>query len=141
MPAAIELKGIQAYLKALNKLEQVADSYPAARNFLSHDYDKNLQRLKEAEKRLKTRQSKPERGRKPNVGARSLSLYLAQTYFALTGQKPTRRTDYNTGKYYGPFVEFVEACFKLAGLDAAPHEYARFAASNFEESKGVNPPD
>ncbi len=100
-----------------------------------------MQVWKEAENLLNACQGKTERGRKPNVRARSLSLTLAETYFDLTGQRPTRRTDWKTGKYYGPFVEFVEACFKLAGLDAAPHEYARFAANNFKASKGVNPPD
>lgn len=38
---------------------------------------------------------------------------LAETYYALTGDKPTRRVHSDTGREYGPFRDFVEAVVQL----------------------------
>ena len=120
---------------------KLATSLAGEGYFVRGKFQEDLHILEQAIEHLSTLARAPSRGRKINWHARTLAIGLAATYSKLTGDRPTRRTDYETGKYYGPFVEFVEVCFKLAGLDAAPHEYARFAANNFEGSKGVNPPD
>jgi hypothetical protein len=77
--------------------------------------------------------TQPEPGRQPNAAARWLACRLAETYFFLTDEKPTRRTDWDAGKAYGPFLDFVSACFKMTELKVAPVTYARFAVENFEE--------
>ena len=54
---------------------------------------------------------------------------------------PTRRNRTDDGTPYGPFLEFVEAVFKLAGISAKATDYARKACDEFKAGYGANSSD
>jgi hypothetical protein len=80
--------------------------------------------------------NKSHRGKKTDPDINQLAKSLGPLYHIVTGVPPTRRnrTDYGH-KPYGPFLEFVEDVFKLAGITAPATDYARKACKEFKASR------
>jgi hypothetical protein len=74
--------------------------------------------------------------KKTDPDINQLAKSLGPLYHIVTGVPPTRRnrTDYGH-KSYGPFLEFVEDVFKLAGITAPAADYARKACKEFNASR------
>jgi len=73
------------------------------------------------------------RGRKRAEREASLTSEIAKVYWRHTGQVPTIRTDYETGKVYGPFFEFVGDIFAALGVTASPESQARAAVAEWRK--------
>jgi hypothetical protein len=85
---------------------------------------------------LEESENKSHRGKKTDPDINQLAKSLGPLYHIVTGASPTRRnrTDYGH-KPYGPFLEFVEDVFKLAGITAPATDYARKACKEFKASR------
>jgi hypothetical protein len=80
-------------------------------------------------------------GRKPVPDINQLAKSLGPLYYMVTRVPPTRRNRADDGTPYGPFLEFVEAVFELAGIRAPAADYARKACKEFKAGYGGNSPD
>lgn len=76
------------------------------------------------------------RGRRRKLGPKLITNRLALYYHCLTGMRPTRRTDYDDGRAYGPFLEFVEKIFDLWELDGSPQYCTSEAVKDYDETLG-----
>jgi hypothetical protein len=90
---------------------------------------------------MKESGKKSHRGNKTDPDINHLAKSLGPLYHMVTGARPTRRNRTDDGKPYGPFLEFVENVFKLAGINAPAANYARKACDAFKVGYGANSSD
>lgn len=57
------------------------------------------------------------RGAPKKIQPRKIARLVAQHYYALTGKKPTAPS--KDGKAYGPFVELLNAVYRILGVEAS----------------------
>ncbi|WP_448658292.1 hypothetical protein ACPVPU_12585 [Sphingomonas sp. CJ99] len=81
--------------------------------------------------------SEPRQGRKPSVGANHVAHVAIHNFESLTNQRATVRTDHQSAKAYGPFVEFLADVFAATGLRASAESAAKLAID--ERRKGIDP--
>lgn len=105
--AAVEARHLAGTLTLLHK--SGADCSSKSRGITPDQLEKLANLLTEIAREI------PRGGKNPENSRRILIRRLAEVYTAATGCPATRRHDYDTGKDYGPFLEFVRAV--LARID------------------------
>jgi hypothetical protein len=70
-----------------------------------------------------------------------IARVVAQHYYGLTGQKPTRRVKWDDGRAYGPFLELLNAVYGILDIKASADAVIKsgaIAAMEFSQQKSSN---
>lgn len=104
--ASVDIKGVPSVIAG--KIDEIADRIEDEANRIGPD-TLSVSEILGGHKKL---------GRPIHITAQLVARRCKRVFEDLGDAPATRRSDWRTGKSYGPFLEFVEEVFKALGIEA-----------------------
>ena len=103
-------------------------------HYFQEFYPNLKEAVAEAARRVEDSEPSIGRGRRRKLAPKLIADRLALHYYWLTGMRPTRRTDWDDGRPYGPFLKFVKQFFDLFDVDGSEITFANEAVKDFDQA-------